>query len=880
MGGNAQALLRGYTSINFRRAPLLVLDGMPIDDSEDVHELFGTPASNRGMDIDPADIASYTILHGLAAAALYGIRASNGAVLIQTKTATPAEDLSVNYQFSFSTDEINRLPETISTFTRGRRGTYNNVTHWTWGPAYAANPTFPIGTQFDLDNDGIKEDVSDLSIPRYDNNYARYWENGQTQKHHLSIRRGWENGSVYAALHHLDQDGVIPGQYYRRSGLSLNVQQKLTQRIDLTFMSRYSTSAAKRYRNASGIADGLAFLPPVWDAVDFPWKTADGRPIWFSSSISHPKWVLEEHGEDWGINRVTGSLSLSWKLSEKWNLQLINGWDSYGDDRTDIRPWGSVETKEDAGDIHLSSFRQSNWNTDLLLQGKIYEHENWSVNALTGLNLYRTSSKDDISIGRIFRDAQLFTFENTQEQQTFDIEEQRNIFAWYGQMGTSFKNLLHFQLTGRTDWLSDLDAGKPSLSGAASVAFNWTELVPSSLFSLGTVRMSVASTGYLPDQRRMQLVFEAAERNLWSTLGYDYANTFKAAGLQPERTTEIELGTDVQLFSDALGFSFTWYQRWSQDQIVLHNLGTEDEPIFELNNQGSIKNWGIEIGLFLPKPLRFGALEWQPGLIFYQNRSEISDLRADQAPLIQASGDWSTAQIRAVNGQAHGSIYGFPYMRYGELAAIPPNYLQQPLLIDEEGHPIRQLEWVHLGNITPDWVMSFQSNLQLKRIKLGFLLERRQGGDIVNGMLGHLVNTGLSNLTAERWYDDNDPNANARQLFEGILEDGTANTIEATLDNDYYSNIWSRVDENLIEDASWWRLRYVYLEYNFPLPEKIKKVLSEINIRFTGRNIWLVTDYRGIDPELNPLGAQSLPGFDEGSVPGTRSWEFSIGAKF
>lgn len=880
VGGNAQALLRGYTSINFRQAPLLILDGMPIDDSEDAHELFGTPASNRGMDINPADIASYTILHGPAAAALYGIRASNGAILIQTKAASSSKKLRVNYQFTLSTDEINKLPATISSFTRGRRGSYNNVTHWTWGPAYAANPTFPFGTQFDLDNDGMKENVTDLAIPRYDNNYARFWENGQTQNHHLSLTKGWEKGSVYAALHHLDQDGVIPGQFYRRSGLNLNIRQTLTKQIDLSFMARYTASSAKRYRNASGIADGLAFLPPVWDTVDFPWKTADGRPIWFSSSISHPKWVLEEQGEDWDLNRIMGNLSLSWKLSEKWNLQFNNGWDSYTDDRLDLRPWGSVETKEDAGDISLFTFNQLNWNTDLLLQGQLYQSEKLRLNGLTGFNFFRTASKDDIRIGRIFQDAQLFTFENTEEQQIFDIEEQRNIFAWYGQVGIAFKDWLHLQVNGRSDWVSDLEVGNPALSSSANIAFNWTELLPTSLFSQGTLRMSVGSTGHLPGQRWMQLGFEATERNLWATLGYDYKNVYQESQLRPERTTEVELGTDLCLFADALGINFTWYQRWSKDQIVLHNLGTEDEALFELNNQGSIRNWGLELGLFLPKPLRAGDLEWQPGFIFYQNRSEISDLRSGQAPLIQASGDWSTAQIRAINGQAHGSIYGFPYARYGELAALPPDYLQQPLLIDEDGHPIRQLEWVHLGNITPDWVMSFQSRIQFKRLALGFQLERRQGGDMVNGMLGHLVNTGLSNLTAERWYDDDDPYANARQLFEGVLEDGSTNTIEATLDNDYYSNIWSRVDENLIEDASWWRLRYVYLEYKFPVPEKIKKVLSELNFRFAGRNIWLATDYRGIDPELSALGAQSLPGFDEGSVPGTRSWEFSIGAKF
>ena len=176
--------------------------------------------------------------------------------------------------------------------------------------------------------------------------------------------------------------------------------------------------------------------------------------------------------------------------------------------------------------------------------------------------------------------------------------------------------------------------------------------------------------------------------------------------------------------------------------------------------------------------------------------------------------------------------------------------------------------------------MGLTSNLSYKGIRFGFTLERRQGGDVVNGFESNLTYAGLSVRTDERWYDDADPIANKYRVWNGVQSDGSVNTTPGTLDNTFYYYTMANVDESVVEDASWWRLRNIYLGYSLPTSLIENTFLTKVEFNFTARNAWLSTPYTGNDPELSAHGAGNVQGFDELTTPGTKSFEFGVKVGF
>ena len=496
------------------------------------------------------------------------------------------------------------------------------------------------------------------------------------------------------------------------------------------------------------------------------------------------------------------------------------------------------------------------------------------------MNFYHTHSEDFYSLGRTFVLTGLFNLENTEEQETETVLENRSLSGLFTQLNFQYEKWLYLKLGGRGDWSSALGS-RLNIYPSASAMLVWTEGLSSSLLSCGNLRLAWAKTGNLPAAERVRSVFERQQPDLFDALSYSLENLFEKAGLIPETSQDFEIGSNLHFLDHNLGFDINFYHRKSTNQILLKEISPGQE--YQIVQQGRLINRGVELALYLPRTLKWGHWQWEAELTFYTNNSKLGDLKGlgvDSTGVLQGGGYWSTAQIRALDGQAYGAVYGFHYSRFGDLPPDHPNYLGQPFLIDEDGHPIRQLDRVLLGNTMPDCVMSLHSRIEYRNLSLGFLLERRRGGVVINGMKGHLVNTGQAMLTENRWYADADPYANARMVFEGISEDGNPNELAATLDNNYYSNTWARTDENLAEDGSWWRLRYIYFMYKIPIEGKKMKFLSEISVRLTIRNAWLLTKYSGIDPEVNALGALELPGYDEASVPNTRSWEIGFSVKF
>lgn len=881
VGGGTNVIIRGMTSLNYSNQPLFIVDGVPIDNSAQFNSLSGTTSANRAVDLNPEEIESVTVLKGGSATALYGIRAANGAILITTKKGAQGTGLNLEYSFSRSLERVNQLHETNSDFTRGRNGAYSNVTHWSWGPAYASNPTFPAGTTLDLDGDGTTEDVGGQAIPRYPNNYERFWQDGFSTNHNLALSGGGERNAFYVSFGRLNSEGISPGNEYERNSFLVNVSQDINDRLTVSAKANYINTGGRRYRTATGILEGLGYWHTMWDVNSYPWKDTNGNKTWFSNGVPHPLWIVKEEGEDWNLNRLIANVSTTYKVSDWINFAVTAGIDVYNEKRLEVRPLSSVNTASNLGDMTDLRLTNKDINVDAIVRGNGLIGKDFDISYLAGFNLYRTNYDRQTATGITFVLPEFYNVNNTVTQQASTFESAKMLVGVYADISVGWRDMLYFGITGRNDWSSTLPLDNNSFFyPSVNLGFVASEIMNNSFISFLKFRASYAETANDAPINALNDTFSSQTPNIFGLTRFTTSNSKQNPNLKPERTQEYEFGFDARFFDNRVSLDMAYYRKKSLDQIFTLPLSNATGYTSRLVNLGEVSNKGVEAILTINNPIKARGVEWSTSFNFTKNVGEVEKLGPGVDRLILANGWWSSVQAVAFEGAQLGALYGYPYARYG-VDADDPDFLSAPLLVDPTtGTPARNGTRILMGNATPDWILGITTSASFKNFDAGFTIDRRQGGDIVNGFKANLAYSGLAVETAERWYADEDPYANARKDFNGVDSNGSPVDAEAPLTNNFYSSVWRNVDENLIEDGSWWKLRNAFVGYTLRSSLLDKTPFQSINIRFSAKNIIIHTDYSGNDPELSAHGVGNVQGFDELVVPGSKSFEISARVKF
>ncbi len=899
-GSGTGMVIRGFSSINYSNQPLYVVDGVPINNDVVSHSSAGTPSANRAVDLDPEQIESMSVLKGGAATALYGIRAANGAVIITTKKGSQKQGLKIDYNFSYSLDKPNHLHEWNSDYARGRYGQYSNLTHWSWGAHYDTNPLFPTGTVLDLDGDGTTEDVGGQAIPQYKDNYSRFWQDGNSKTHSLSASGGSETGTFFVSVSRLDQEGITPNQDYDKTSFVVNVSQKIKEKITVYAKANYINTGGTRFRTASGILDGLSYWHNMWDVNSYPWKNpATGDKTWFSGGVPHPQWVVNEEGEDWRLNRLIGNIGFDYKIAPWLTMKYTAGVDTYAESREEIRPFGSVETASRLGDMTVMKINQADYNQDLIFNGKVNFGEDFDLSYLVGGNIWQTKYDRLLAEGTEFVLKDFYNLNNTVEVQSSTYKSGKILYGVYSDFTLGWKNAIYLGVTARNDWSSTLPVDNNSFFyPSVNLGVLVSELTDIPGINYLKVRGSYSQMANDAPTMALSDSFSKDDPNIYGNPRFTISNSQNNPALKPERTNEIELGIEARGLNDILGLDLALYNRTSLDQIIRQPVSSTTGYSTKLINLGEVSNKGIEATLSIMNPFKGKDFKWNTYLNFTKNDGKVVRLGQstddDLDRVILTDGWWTSALIVAVEGEALGTIYGDPWQRYGQdldpsdpdyVSPEDDDYLDAPLLLDAEGKPTLGSQTTKLGNVNPDWTLGITSEFEYKAFTAGFTLERRQGGDMVNGMEAAMIYSGLSTMTQDRWYDGDaadgsDGYSNTTRLIEGRHADGSINTTPAKMDNDYWTGRFRSVEEELVQDGSWWRLRTVYLGYR--LPNKLLKdtFIKGLKFTFTGKNLFLSTPYKGNDPELSFHGVGNYQGFDELVIPNNKSYMFSISATF
>lgn len=861
-GASSKILIRGNSSFTGNNEPLIVVDGIPVNNNTDQtsagdnpynKNLEGVNNANRALDINPDDIESVTVLKGPAAAALYGVEAANGAIIYTTKKGVQGK-LRATYEYRLEMSQVNKLPEWQDVYSQGEAGAFSTSGYRSWGAR-----------------------MSDLGITPT-NNVDEFFENSVSHTHNVSLTGGNETANFRVAFGNLNNNGIIPNTYLDRNNVRLTGESNVMKNLKIGGTASYAKTSGNFAQNGSNLAGLMLslFRCPVNFNLDDPdeggYETPDGEQRKYYVAFDNPYWSAYNNTFESNVDRIIGNfyvnytydwLTIDYKLGTDFSTDARKGIiaiGSYGGDAGD--QLGEVSENIIRDRILWSQFMAS-------IHHEIVDGLNGSLSL--GHNLGEHYSQSAYSRSRVLSAPDFYNLNNGSDLYADETSETGRKAALFFIADLDWKSTLFINATGRNEWASTLGSAKNDFFyPSVSTSFVFTELLPeNSVLTFGKLRLSWAKAGNNPEPYNTRTYYTqpTVAAGYTGGLGWPYlsqsgfskSTLLGNSELKPEMTTGIEGGVDLRFFNGRLNLDATYYNQKTVDILVARPISpaTGFGNLYE--NSGEMSNKGVEVTLS-GAPVRTSNFSWDIIANFSKNENEVLKL-AEGVEEIDIEAAFYSMGSYAIVGDPYGALYSDLWLRDDA----------GNMVIDVDGYPIIADERGNVGNPFPDWLANIRNTVTFKDLSLSFLIDVREGGAIWDGTIARLNQIGRTDITADREGDI---------IVEGVTESGGQNTVPITKE-DYYTYVvgdWGP-GENAVYDGSWIRLRDVSLQYRYKFNEasKVGKYIKAISFTASGRNLWLSTDYPGIDPETSLTGAGSnLTGFDYFNMPGTKSYIFGI----
>jgi TonB-linked SusC/RagA family outer membrane protein len=863
-GEGASIVLRGATSLDGDNQPLFVVDGVPLDNSSFVESLapgagsafngvmgrsLGTP--NRASDINPDDIESVTVLKGPAAAALYGVKAGNGAIIITTKKGKTGST-SVVYSNLFSFDNVMRLPETQSTYKQGANGVFAQTSRASYGSQFLPGETI------------------------YDN-MGDFFQTGKSQTHNLSVSGGSEKYTFRFAASNANQNGVVPKTEYGKTSLRLSGSAIASDKFSVTGSANYIRTTGRRALQGPGLFGGNGgFLVSI-----FNWPKNDNMKDYLSpdgtkrrllaattNETDNPYFTIDRNPQTDVNDHFIGNAGAEYKIADWLRVNYTLGTDFYNERTQSVRAVGTSLPNNQNGGIGQTVNTFQNITSNFLVTAE-KTFGDFSTSLLLGNAIDQTRFSTVDYLGLIFQNPDFISINNTVNRSVIERNSVRRIVGVFGSLNADWKKTVFLNITGRNDWSSTLPVKNFSFFyPSISLGYEFTKtlnLGDDSWLSYGKLKMSYADVGKDTSPYRL---FSPLQSNTFIGGGFRGGFFGNNPELKPETRRSYEVGLDLQFLKNRLRLDATYYNDKTINQIIAPRVSQATGFILQYINGGIVQNKGIEL-MLSGTPITSKDFSWDVNFNFASNTNKVLELpfpltiiRNSDAAII------NVAEGASYPGRAVTSISASDYVRDPE----------GNIVIDANGYPTFNALFTYAGNRAPDFLIGLNNSFRYKNLEFSFLLDIRKGGDVINGNEWELVRSGLSKQTEER---------GKQVVFDGVVRnpDGTfsKNTRPVELTQGYYQNNLAAVGTAFIEDGSWIRLRTVTL--NYTLSKKYTpKVFSNLNIFATGRNLLLLTNYSGVDPEVGVSGAGvrggGSAGLDFGGVPSRRGFDLGLKVGF
>lgn len=868
----SQIVVRAISSINTGQSnePLFVIDGMPV-----------RGGASSAADINPNDIESMSVLKGAAASALYGQEGANGVILITTKSGKDGA-ITVTASGGWEISEVMKTPELQQKYIGGGSGIYTTNASGGWGPLLR-----PEDTVYD--------------------NVGDFLGTGFMQKYDLSISGGNEKFSAYASANYMNNEGVVPNDYKNRLGVYVKGEFNPSDKVKIILSTNYIETVSRGFGNSMGTVYGWAINKdmsdyaldngmPNWSNRYDDWYSLNGASRVDATTSPYYGRYMDESESKSSRVIINGSIAYSpiKNLTITGKVGYDKGHSSYesythprftDDDFADL----SVENQPDAGDLALRSgtytFQPSRSEriTAQLLANYAWEvNDNVDLNFFVGGEYSETTSYSaqmggyDFVLGGDFFSMNNLNSEylnyGTGDYQVYLNKYRKNKFGYFGEIRMNYKNMVQLSVTGRIDGSSTLVQCDPVYfypSVTGGVIFSELFKISSDWFSYGKIRGNWAKVGKDAPQYKF-----ASGYKQWTTFpdgGWGIAGSISSANeLEPEMTSSWEVGLDLRFFRDRTRLDVAYYSTTVDNQIVTMRVSPAAGMILQTFNSGSVENYGIEATL-AQDILKTKDFSWIANLNFSFNRGRLRDLPGDQTEYL-ATQLGTDFYCSSVVGGSTTAMVGKDYQRTSDGQVI----------CDENGYPlINSSNSLYLGDREPDFLLGLGSTFTWKDLSVSFLVDGRVGGKVYNLTARNLLSNGMS-AAWEKY-------RNREVIFNGVVANGDGtyrpNTTPIILDSYNYGTYYGSVPTNFIEDGSYIRLSYVTVGYDFS--NLMKKLgsgnpIKGLRCSLTGRNLFLLTKYTGVDPQVMPSAANGpgTMGIDNNSVPTLRSFNFNVNVTF
>lgn len=922
VGSTSRIVIRGENSFSGTNQPLFVVDGVPInnetffnnaiENSSNQGTWAETDWGNGAAEVNPNDISKVTVLKGSTAAALYGSRAANGAIVLTTQKGTSEKGLSgvtFNSTTTFETPlklphlqneygagvnayPLSGTPNTYS-FVNGGGSSENNIPNW----GLKFNPSTDV-IQFDSPagngyqaGDLVARGVDPSLVPKatpwvgHSDHFKDFLQTGITTQNNLGFGGVSDHGSYRFGISQLYNRGLLPNTDLRRYGISLRANHNFSDKLTSDFFIDYINSSSDNRPNIGYGSEsvmytffgvyGMPINVDINSLKNKQWQKGRDQLNQFRYWNNHdnPYVTLYDNTNSFNKNRVIGNASLKYTVDPHFDVMLRTGSDFYADNREGHRSFTSVRFPN--GGFRTDNVNYFENNTDFLVSYHKAPSKLFNANVSVGGNRFMQNITYSRDIANTLISPNLYNFSNAQNQlPTLFQKLDKVVYSAYAFADLDYKGLLFLNVTGRNDKSSTLPAGKNSFfypSVSLSGVISDMVQMPSAISFL-KVRASAAQVGRDADPYSIYNTYitNTPFGSYPLTAGSPIlANT----NLKPSKTTTLEGGVEARFLDNRLGIDATVYHSKTKDEVVQLPIPVSSGYTNAFVNGATIDNKGIELMLTIA-PVRSkhaGGLNWDMNFNFSRNVGKVLALPEGintyvYAQVTQYDRYYRAIQYDAKVGQKIGNMYGNAFVRDPQGNIVYKNGVPQ----------FTSTQNSLLGNYNPDFVLAWANNLTYRGFNLDFLWDLHKGGKFFSYTELGVLSGGMSTQTLA--------GRETGLIGKGVMDDGTgkyvANNVKvdaATYYNAYYN---ASNNEAFMYDATYLKLRELRLGYTFQhvfgLTSKAK-----LNLSFVGRNFLEFTKNKDVDPETLALrGSQILPGTEFLSIPSAKSLGFSLGLNF
>ena len=928
-GAPATILIRGARSFSGNNQPLYVVDGMPIASNADYGQgVTGSYSSSRNLDLDPNNIESIEVLKSQAAAALYGLRASNGVILITTKSGKSASKgaPTVNITSSFTSDKVAVLPDVQQTYAQGF---YASATAWSFIPAYSYswgpkiselpdNATYGGNTrgQSGLWFDPYKgKYVSPVAY----NNPKNFFKTGSTWYNGVNVSNATSAGNYLFGVSSTNQDAIVQSSGMQRYTANASANFNLWDKWKAGFSSNYSDVFLRKLPSGN---DSWLFTvvgaPPSFDLMGTPYHEdgalGDYRQISYRRGTvgENPNWAIKNNKFVEQTRRFFGNAHMEYDPFSWLNFRYQIGVDSYSTDNGNVYEAGSTAT----GQTLPSSAQYPTPANPVFayvapIGGRI---NNYGIMRSVVNSLFNITIKKDITpdlnmlfvIGNEFNDSKSRTWSmtgsgftvpgwqnmaNTTTQTASESKGAGRTVGTYGNLALSFKSMLYLNATGRYDVVSSMPRGARSFFyPSAALGFVFTELPMlknNKILPFGKIRGSFAQVGqagtynekiYYLGGAGSGFLTDGIVYPLGGVSGFRPNSTLYDPNLKPQNTANWELGTELKFFNNRLGIDYTYSSQTATDQIFTVPMAGSTGYDGFVTNAGKMTSKSHEVVLYVT-PVKTNNFDWTINVNFTKVKNEVISL-ANGIESVSLVG-FTDPYVAAYAGQTYPTIYGTKMARDSK----------GNILIDDDPN-----SWSYgmplsggtgkIGDVSPDFFVGLVNSFTYKWISLSAQFDWKQGGDIYSGTNRLMALYGTAAYTADRtstWqYKDlkNSKGVGVKNTNGAVNDISRGGPNDLWAYTDYWNSCAGSTSEMNVYENSYIKLREIALSFKLPKNLVAPLKMKGISVSLIGRNLILWKTLPNVDPETSQGMGNGQAGFDYVSLPQTKSYGVSVNLTF